>query len=41
MSLLFILDEQNYSSPISEPHNFWTKMHTGMLFCSQKSVVVV
>ena len=33
MSLLFILDEQNNSSPISEPHNFWEKMHTAIPVC--------
>ena len=33
MSLFFILDEQNNSFPISEPHNFWTKMHTAIPVC--------
>ena len=33
MSLLFILDEQNNSSQISEPHNFWEKMHTAIPVC--------
>ena len=33
MSLLFILDEQNNSSQISEPHNFWKKMHTAIPVC--------
>ena len=33
MSLLFILDEQNNSSQISEPHNFWKKMHTTIPVC--------